>query len=155
MWTSLPRDLVHHILVFDGRVKYRDGKYVDQIDRRDFEMLTRIPRIVIDPQRWSSGFFLPTSSVQLSGTHRMHVRVLNCPRTNRAQVVTQSFGSVVDDRVLATVSCSYRRSHLHSERTPIETVVYTYTSYPPAHDPHVLDYHSRYVSAPPHPDYLT
>ena len=33
--SSLPKEVVHIILEYSGRIKYRNGKYVDQINRED------------------------------------------------------------------------------------------------------------------------
>ena len=44
----LPVELVHHILEYDGRMKYRNGKYMNQITKDDdrYKMLQQIPQIV-------------------------------------------------------------------------------------------------------------
>lgn len=41
MWQSLPRDVVHLILKFDGRIVYRTGQYINQIPPADprYDML--------------------------------------------------------------------------------------------------------------------
>ena len=47
MWQSLPRDVVHLILKFDGRIVYRTGQYLNRItpaDPRYDMLLYRLPR---------------------------------------------------------------------------------------------------------------
>ena len=48
-----PLEIVHRILAYDGRIKYRNGKYMNQISPEDdrYEMLLTIP--IIRPQRHS------------------------------------------------------------------------------------------------------
>ena len=44
-WKVLPRDLLHHILEYDGRIKYRNEKYINRICKTDerYKLLHRIP----------------------------------------------------------------------------------------------------------------
>ena len=44
----LPLEIVHRILEYDGRIKYRHGKYMNQIAQDDdrFQMLQTMPQIV-------------------------------------------------------------------------------------------------------------
>ena len=43
----LPLELVHRILEYDGRIKYRNGKYMNQIAQDDYryKLLLTIPKI--------------------------------------------------------------------------------------------------------------
>ena len=43
----LPLELVNRILEYDGRIKYRYGKYMNQIAQDDdrYEMLLTVPKI--------------------------------------------------------------------------------------------------------------
>ena len=43
----LPLELVHRILEYDGRIKYRNGKYMNQIARDDerYKILLSLPHI--------------------------------------------------------------------------------------------------------------
>ena len=44
----LPLEIVHRILEYDGRIKYRHGKYMNQIAQDDdrYQMLQTMPQIV-------------------------------------------------------------------------------------------------------------
>ena len=43
----LPLEIVHRILEYDGRIKYRNGKYMNQIAQDDdrYKMLLTVPKI--------------------------------------------------------------------------------------------------------------
>jgi len=52
----LPQEIVHHILEFAGKVKYRNGKYMYQISNDDerYTMLLKMPKIMPNViQGWS------------------------------------------------------------------------------------------------------
>ena len=42
---QLPLEIVHHILEYDGRIKYRHGKYINQFARDDvrYRLFDTIP----------------------------------------------------------------------------------------------------------------
>ncbi len=48
--SSLPCDIINKILTYDGSIKYRKGKYINQISKTDkrYELLLNIPRIFHD-----------------------------------------------------------------------------------------------------------
>ena len=45
-YSKLPLELIYHILLYTGIVKYRNGKYIDQIPRTDerYQIFDSIPR---------------------------------------------------------------------------------------------------------------
>jgi len=51
----LPLEIIHHILEYDGRIKYRNGKYMNQIAQDDdrYHLLRKIP--VFHWDKWYSG----------------------------------------------------------------------------------------------------
>ena len=53
----LPLEIVHKILAYDGRIKYRNGKYMDQICKDDYRyhLLRKIS--VFQRDSWYSGDF--------------------------------------------------------------------------------------------------
>ena len=46
LFSSLPADIIHHILSYIGTLKHRNGKYMGQISTSDkrYELLLKIPR---------------------------------------------------------------------------------------------------------------
>jgi hypothetical protein len=52
--TLLPHEIVHRILEYDGRIKYRNGKYMNQISQDDerYEMLQTLPKIIQNRCDW-------------------------------------------------------------------------------------------------------
>ena len=46
LFSSLPIDIIHHILSYIGTLKHRNGKYMGQISTSDkrYELLLKIPR---------------------------------------------------------------------------------------------------------------
>ena len=46
LFSSLPTDIIHHILSYIGTLKHRNGKYMSQISKSDkrYELLLKIPR---------------------------------------------------------------------------------------------------------------
>lgn len=47
IFSLLPYDVIHHILSYNNRIKYRNGKYMNQIcnDKR-YKLLLRIPPVI-------------------------------------------------------------------------------------------------------------
>lgn len=52
VWCSLPSDIVNYILLFDNVIRYRRGKYINQISNSNssniYNLLLKIPRPIID-----------------------------------------------------------------------------------------------------------
>jgi len=45
--SHLPQDIIHYILSYNGKIKYRNGKYMNQICKEDkrYKLLLKIPPI--------------------------------------------------------------------------------------------------------------
>ena len=56
LFSSLPTDIIHHILSYIGTLKHRNGKYMGQISTSDkrYELLLKIARIIVDISSMSS-----------------------------------------------------------------------------------------------------
>jgi hypothetical protein len=56
----LPLELVHRILEYDGRIKYRHGKYMNQIAQDDdrYKMLLTVPQILSYPNHLHWGYLI-------------------------------------------------------------------------------------------------
>ena len=56
----LPLELVHRILEYDGRIKYRHGKYMNQIAQDDdrYKMLQTMPQILPYPNQWQHVYLM-------------------------------------------------------------------------------------------------
>ena len=54
----LPVELIHRILEYDGRIKYRHGKYMNQISKDDYRyhLLRKIS--IFRRDYWYSGFYV-------------------------------------------------------------------------------------------------
>jgi hypothetical protein len=48
IFSSLPLDVIHHILSYSDAIKWRNGKYMDKIPNTDirYSMLTTIPKLL-------------------------------------------------------------------------------------------------------------
>ena len=44
LWNKLPNDIVNNILLFDGKIKYRNGEYINQININDYNFLLQIQK---------------------------------------------------------------------------------------------------------------
>ena len=78
-WRTLPRELLHRILDYGGRVKYRRGAYVNQLNLRDkmYRPLFRIPRpqILPDPFDPFLNVVYYTRVIFSNGVSRMEKRM--------------------------------------------------------------------------------
>jgi len=59
IFSSLPTDIIHHILSYNETLKYRNGKYIGQISKMDkrYELLLKIPRKILKIYK-EYGFFV-------------------------------------------------------------------------------------------------
>ena len=52
-----PLEIIHHILQYDGRIKYRNGKYMNQICKDDYRYNLLCKRTLIIRDDWYTGNF--------------------------------------------------------------------------------------------------
>ena len=72
-----PLEIVHRILEYDGRIKYRNGKYMNQISQDDYRyhLLCKIP--VFRRDKWYSGgnFYVYRMNYNNKENHHMIVYI--------------------------------------------------------------------------------
>jgi hypothetical protein len=75
----LPLEIVHRILEYDGRIKYRHGKYMNQIAQDDYRyhLLRKIP--VFRWDKWYSGgnFYVYRINYNENENHNMVVYIFD------------------------------------------------------------------------------
>jgi len=59
VWSTLPRDLLHSVLQYDGQIAYRDGMYVNRIPKDDlrYNMVRNIPYTIPTCFSTSGGYY--------------------------------------------------------------------------------------------------
>ena len=65
LFRILPHDIIHHILSYNDTIKYRNGKYMNQICKNDkrYKLLLKIPPITNDYNDNVYGiFYKPTNT---------------------------------------------------------------------------------------------
>ena len=69
-----PLELVHRILEYDGRIKYRHGKYMNQISKNDdrYQMLLTVPKIL---SCYHNFFYLT-----ISDSRNRNINVIYCEK---------------------------------------------------------------------------
>ena len=57
IFLHLQQDIIQHILSYNDSIKYRNGKYMNQISKNDarYDLLSKIPPITNAP--WYNGFY--------------------------------------------------------------------------------------------------
>ena len=68
----LPKEIIHHILSYSDAVKWRNGKYMNQIPKNDnlYVLLKKIPKPPIFNDNIYCGFYVTINSVP-GGRNRM------------------------------------------------------------------------------------
>ena len=71
----LPLEIVHRILEYDGRIKYRHGKYMNQIAQDDdrYKMLLTLPIILPCTPEWSSSCYIILQKKYIYYTKRFNI----------------------------------------------------------------------------------
>jgi hypothetical protein len=59
VWSTLPRDVLRSVLLYDGQIVYRDGMYINRIPKDDprYNMLRNIPCIIPTCFSTSGGYY--------------------------------------------------------------------------------------------------
>lgn len=83
-FSSLPDDVVHHILSYTGVLKLRNGKYMGQISKSDkrYELLHKIRRVIL---HYSSNNHYSLSPYILYVSERLTVRMWMWYNTNQPE----------------------------------------------------------------------
>jgi len=59
-WTLIPSDALNLILEYDGRIKYKNGKYTDRIHKNDKRYTISIRNsFVVSPEKLSIPMIVP------------------------------------------------------------------------------------------------
>ena len=84
---QLPVELVHRILEYDGRIKYRHGKYMNQIAQDDdrYKMLQSIPQMLPFPNRLHYWYMIIVDT-----SNKIY-----CEKTNASYAALSSYGEKV------------------------------------------------------------
>lgn len=72
MFENIPRDILQIILEYDGRIKYRNGKYMNQIEKTDsrYDMLKNITTLTPFKLHYDNNIVMGSSRcVQKLGNH--------------------------------------------------------------------------------------
>jgi len=101
----LPLEIVHRILEYDGRIKYRHGKYMNQIAQDDdrYQMLLTMPQIVPYIYYTQHGYLM------ISDTRNK----IYCEKTNASYTALFHYGE---------------KTHLIVTKSNIEIVKYIFIS---------------------------
>ena len=54
IYQQLPNDIINIILSYDGKIKYRKGKYVNQIEKNRYTIFTKIRKPEITFQKYEN-----------------------------------------------------------------------------------------------------
>ena len=59
VWSTLPRDVLRSVLLYDGQIVYRDGMYINRIPKDDprYNTLSNIPYIIPTCFSTSGGYY--------------------------------------------------------------------------------------------------
>ena len=83
LFSSLPIDIIHHILSYNETLKYRNGKYIGQISKTDkrYNLLLKIRRKTLKMYN-NSGYFLYVNRIFTIRIYNIHYATSQQPWYN-------------------------------------------------------------------------
>ena len=120
----LPLEIVHRILEYDGRIKYRNGKYMNQICKDDdrYKMLQSIPQILPYPNHLQHGYLMivDTSNKIYCEKKELHIQLHIMAKKYilfLQRVVQKRFNISLLTKVVIIILLSINTKHHHQHHS--------------------------------------
>ena len=116
----LPLEIVHRILEYDGRIKYRHGKYMNQIAQDDdrYKMLLTMPIIEPYPNYLQHGYLMivDTSNKIYCEKKKLRIQLLIMAKKYilfLQRVIQRRFNIFLSTKVVIIILLFIRNHHNH------------------------------------------